>query len=224
VVLGLKGGSGKSTLAIHLAVAAAPGVLLCDSDPQNTAVEWSKERNSPEPEVVAALPYQLHEQISRAEPSALVVVDTAPRLEADVPGLAALADLIIIPVRPTMPDLAASKSTLRIAQASGRPFVIVLNAVHYRSPDAAEAREALIEHYEVAPVMLGQRTAFARALATGRAVNEFEPGGKAAEEISALWTFLKAKLPGQNPASASSSDRAARRNRKNQGVTVERRE
>jgi chromosome partitioning protein len=112
-----------------------------------------------------------------------------------------------------MPDLAASQSTLRIAQASGRPFVIVFNAVHYRSPDATEAYEAMNSQYELAPVMLGQRTAYARALASGRAVSEFEPGGKAAEEIAQLWMYLKQKLHGQNPVSenSSSADRKRRR-------------
>jgi chromosome partitioning protein len=42
--------------------------------------------------------------------------------------------------------------------------------------------------------MLGQRIAFSRALSTGRAVSEFEPAGKAAEEIDALWNYLKDKL------------------------------
>ena len=214
-MLGLKGGSGKSTLAIHLAVAASPGVLLADSDPQGTALAWAQERGKSEPTVVAALPYQLRARIA-VEASGLVVVDTAPRLEADVPGLAALGDLIVIPIRPTMPDLAASQSTVRIAQASGRPFVIVFNAVHYRSPDATEAHEAMSGQYEVAPVMLGQRTAYARALASGRAVSEFEPGGKAAEEIAELWTYLKQKLQGQKPVSESSLNVDLKQRRRNE--------
>jgi hypothetical protein len=32
-------------------------------------------------------------------------VDTAPRIEADVPALARLATLIVIPIRASMPDL-----------------------------------------------------------------------------------------------------------------------
>jgi chromosome partitioning protein len=211
VVLGLKGGSGKSTLAIHLAVAAGPGVTLVDCDPQATALAWAQERHMAEPTVIGALPYQLDKQISRTNSCKLIVVDTAPRLEADVPGLLALSDLIVIPVRPNMPDLAASQHTLRIAQASGRRFVVVFNAIHYHSADATEAYEELRHHYELAPVMLGQRTAFARALASGRAVTEFEPHGKAAQEIAELWTFLRAKLPSQSLASGSSPDRLRRR-------------
>jgi chromosome partitioning protein len=211
VVLGLKGGSGKSTLAIHLAVAAGPGVMLADCDPQGTSLAWAQERHRREPTVIGVLSHQLDRHLSHTNGSTLMVVDTAPRLEADVPALAALADLIVIPIRPNMPDLAASQTTLRIAEALGRPFVIVFNAVHYHSADATEAREVLARHYEMAPVMLGQRASFARALASGSAVTEFEPQGKAAEEISQLWTFLQAKLHGQNRVSRSSPNRNERR-------------
>ena len=38
------------------------------------------------------------------------------------------------------------------------------------------------------------RRAFARAVATGRAVTEFEDHGKAAEEIRALWKWLKEQM------------------------------
>jgi chromosome partitioning protein len=93
-----------------------------------------------------------------------------------------------------MPDLLASQAAFRLAEASKRPFVVVLNAVDTRTAEVAEAHTLLAKHYDVAPVMLGQRIAFARALASGRAVSEFEPTGKAAEEIAGLWKYLEAKL------------------------------
>jgi chromosome partitioning protein len=195
VVLGLKGGSGKSTLAIHLAVCAHKRVLLIDTDPQGTALEWSKTRGSPEPTVKPARPGDLAQAIkTAADKYNLVIVDTAPRVEPEVPTLVRQASLIVIPVRPSMPDLAASQTAFRLAGASRHPFVVVLNAVDSRVGEAAEAQGLLSEHYDVAPHMLSQRIAFSRALATGRAVSEFEPTGKAAEEIEALWSYLKDKL------------------------------
>jgi chromosome partitioning protein len=195
VVLGLKGGSGKSTLAIHLAVCSKQRVLLADTDPQATAVAWSKARNLPEPTVKPVRPYDLGATIKNVDGACdLVIVDTAPRIEADVPALAKLATLIVIPIRASMPDLLASQSAFRLAEASKQPFVVVLNAVDTRTAEVGEAQTLLAKHYDVAPVMLGQRIAFARALASGRAVSEFEPTGKAAEEISALWKYLEARL------------------------------
>jgi chromosome partitioning protein len=195
VVLGLKGGSGKSTLAIHLAVCSKRHVLLADTDPQATAVAWSKARTSAEPTVKPVRPYDLGATIQNINGECnLVIVDTAPRIEADVPALAQLATLIVIPIRASMPDLVASQAAFRLAEASKRPFVVVLNAVDTRTAEVGEAQTLLAKHYDVAPAMLGQRIAFARALASGRAVSEFEPTGKAAEEIASLWKYLEPKL------------------------------
>jgi chromosome partitioning protein len=197
VVLGLKGGSGKSTLAIHLAVCSKRRVLLADTDPQATVVAWAKARELPEPAVKPVRAYDLAETIKQAAATGdynLVVVDTAPRIEADVPTLARLASIIVIPIRASMPDLLASQAAFRLAEASRRPFVVVLNAVDTRTAEVGEAHALLAKRHEVAPVMLGQRIAFARALASGQAVSEFEPSGKAAEEIAALWKYLEPKL------------------------------
>src|SRR5262249_50491019 len=99
VVLGLKGGSGKSTLAIHLAVCSDRRLWLPDPAPKATAVAWSKARDLPEPAVAAVRPYDLDAAIKNVGDQAdLVIVDTAPRIEADVPGLAKLATLIVIPI------------------------------------------------------------------------------------------------------------------------------
>jgi chromosome partitioning protein len=87
----------------------------------------------------------------------MVIVDTAPRIDADAPALAALADLIVIPVRPTMPDLVASQSAFRMAQSSNRPFSIVISQANTRSIEAADARAGLSEHYDVAPMMLSSQ-------------------------------------------------------------------
>ena len=46
----------------------------------------------------------------------------------------------------------------------------------------------------IAPIEITERRAFARAVASGRAVTEFENNGKAAEEIRALWLWLKEQM------------------------------
>jgi chromosome partitioning protein len=195
IVLGLKGGSGKSTLAIHLAVCSKRRALLADTDPQATLVAWSKTRELPEPTVKAVRSYDLATAVKSTNGNYdLIVVDTAPRIDADVPKLARLASLLVIPVRASMPDLVASQTAFRLAEDSKRPFTVVLNATDNRIPEVSEAHELLAKHYDVAPVMLGQRVAFSRALATGRAVSELEPAGKANEEITALWSYLERKL------------------------------
>lgn len=46
----------------------------------------------------------------------------------------------------------------------------------------------------IAPVDITDRRAFARAVASGRAVTEFDSEGKAAAEIRALWAWLKEQM------------------------------
>jgi chromosome partitioning protein len=56
-----------------------------------------------------------------------------------------------------------------------------------------ESREALAPH-PVAPVALTQRAALQHAMIDGRAVHEYEPGGKAAAEMRDLYTWTRGKL------------------------------
>ena len=197
VMLGMKGGTGKSTVAIHLAVAASQAkhrVMLLDTDPQATAVRWTRQRQALEPTVMGAAAYDAAKHIG-ASSCDLIVVDTAPRAETDISRLAAQADLIVIPLHCTMPDLDAAEVAFQMAEAAGRPFVIVFNAINPRGLEVAEVREALTgQGYMVAPSMLAHRTAFARALSSGLAVTEFEQEGRAAEEITNLWKWRAKRI------------------------------
>jgi chromosome partitioning protein len=197
VMLGMKGGTGKSTVAIHLAVAASQAkrrVMLLDTDPQATAARWKRQRQATEPTVMGAAAYDAAKHMANSTHD-LIVVDTAPRAEADISRIAAIADLIVIPLHCTMPDLDASEVAFQMAEAAGRPFVVVFNAVNPRGLEVAEVREALSgQGYTVAPAMLAHRTSFARALSSGLAVTEFEQEGKAAEEITNLWKWISKQL------------------------------
>src|SRR4051794_29451859 len=109
-----KGGAGKTTLAIHLATeAAAHGLrtLLLDVDPQASAARWA-DRRKPGPidvDVAVESPARLDSALQQAEREGydLVVVDTAPHADQGALRVARLADLIIVPVRPSILDLDA---------------------------------------------------------------------------------------------------------------------
>jgi chromosome partitioning protein len=198
LLLGMKGGTGKSTVAIHLAVAAAQAgrkVTLVDTDPQASVMTWAAERKAPEPQVVPARAYEVGKHIKANGSGSLAVIDTPPRAEGEITQLARLADLIVIPLHCTMLDLAASETAFGMAEAAGKPFVVVFNAVNLRGLETSEARGALAaQGYTVAPPMLASRTSFARALSNGMAVTEFESAGKAAEEINQLWKWIAKRI------------------------------
>jgi chromosome partitioning protein len=168
-VMSQKGGAGKTTLAVHLAVAAQRRglkVAVFDTDPQQSALVWFKAREADEP-TVAAIP--------------------TPNAGVDAVDVAAVATKILVPVRPSVFDLSAAKRTIEIIKKAGVDSLLVLSACPHRAPEISMAREALgLSGLPVAEISIGDRRPYARAIQTGRAVIEFEPDGKAAEEINAL--------------------------------------
>ena len=142
---------------------------------------------------------EVHDQtralLRGARDRTFAVIDTAPHNIAGVDIVAGAADLLLIPCRPSVFDLAATESSVKIAKAARKPAAFVLNACAARDPEVDQAREVLQKHgYPVAPVTIGDRKAFSRAIITGEAVTEFEPSGKAAQEILALWKWIKKQL------------------------------
>jgi chromosome partitioning protein len=191
-----KGGSGKTTLAVHTAVAACEDgqrVAVVDTDSQRSATTWSEARSVPTPVVVTAGAADLEavKKAARRDGMTLLVVDTAPHAAPDAARIARAVDLVVIPCRPSAFDLAAVGGVVEIVRAARARAVFVLSACPFRCPEIAETR-AVLEGYgwPVAPPEVTDRRAFARAVATGRAVTEFETDGKAAEEIRTLWTWL----------------------------------
>jgi chromosome partitioning protein len=83
-----------------------------------------------------------------------------------------------------------------ILRAAEAPAAFILSACPLRAPEIVETRTVLTVRYglPVAPVEITERRAFARAVATGRAVTEFDSHGKAAEEIRALWRWIKEQM------------------------------
>lgn len=199
--LSQKGGSGKTTLAVHCAVAAMEAgerVLVVDTDPQQSATTWGVTRAVETPVIATASAAVLVRVFAaaRQEDMGLAIVDTAPHAAPDATRIARAVDLVVIPCRPTAFDIAAAGRAVDIVRAAGTRAVFVLSACPFRSPEITEARTVLATFgLPVSPVEIIDRRAFARAVASGRAVTEFEGCGKAAGEIRALWAWLRGMLP-----------------------------
>jgi chromosome partitioning protein len=198
-----KGGSGKTTLSGHLAVqaerAGAGPVALVDTDPQGSLAAWWNERQSATPAFVATSLARLPADIERLrlEGYRLVVIDTPPAINMAIQRVMNLAELVVIPARPSPHDLRAVAGTLEMAERANCRPVFVLNAVNTRARIAADAVLALARHGTVAPVFIQQRTDFATSMIDGRTVCEVEPHGRSATEIAQLWEYLAAQLEKQ---------------------------
>ncbi len=191
-ILSQKGGAGKTTLALNLAIAAeqsGKAAAVIDLDPQASATNIGDMREVDTPPVMSVQAARLSQMLTAAEEGGadIVIMDTAPHSESDALTAAKLADLIVMPCRPTILDLQAVSRTIDLAKLAKTPLLAVLNAVPPSGPLKREATDALAGlGVAVAPFCLVQRAAYYHALSVGQGVQEFEPSGKAAHEIKLL--------------------------------------
>lgn len=188
-----KGGAGKSTLAIHLAAeAAARGLraLLIDLDPQGNALRWAARRGDLPPDVAAESVAALEgvQRDAEREGYDLLVLDTAPNADSTALRAAQMAELVLIPCRPSQFDLEAIRATLDLCALAQRPSRVVLNAAPVRSRVVEEAAEAVrARRALVSPVVVRERVALRHCMIEGQVARELEPDGLAAQEIAALY-------------------------------------
>jgi chromosome partitioning protein len=200
-VLSQKGGAGKTTLALSLALAAQHAgrvAAVVDLDPQATATNWADRRENHPPAVVSAQPARLAHVLKAAEDSGaqFVVIDTPPRSEASAMAAAKAATLILIPCRPAVFDLDTVPTTLELIRLSGNAKVAaVLNGVAPAGNEREQAQQFLEGlGIAVCPDALGYRKAFSHAGAVGQGAQEYDPSGKAAEEIKQVYEFISKLL------------------------------
>ena len=201
-----KGGSGKTTLAGHLAVAAQEAgcgpVVLIDTDPQASLTGWWNARQSTTPLFAQATPARLAAGIERIRGLGvkLLIIDTPPAIADTMIDAIRIADLVVIPVRPSPHDLRAAGTTIEIVERHAKSAVFVVNAATQRARITTEAVIALSQHGTLAPIVLHQRTGFAASMIDGRTVLEIPGDERSAEEIRQLWTYIGVRLGHAIPA------------------------
>lgn len=195
-VISQKGGAGKTTLALHLAAAAHEAgrvALVVDTDPQATASQWAAWRQDRPPEVIDSPPPRLAAKVTQAvgQGAELIVIDTPPHADSAARAAVELADLVLIPCRPSAFDLAAIQTTAKLVQLLKKPAFVVFTAGSPNAPRLYAEVGELVASYGTppCPVILPDRAAYRHASAEGLSVLETEPTGRAAEEIRQLYDW-----------------------------------
>lgn len=195
-----KGGSGKTTLAVNLAVAfmqAGQRVALLDTDPQGSLGRWFMTRRAlgdPGVEFATASAWGVSYECEKlCKINDIVIIDTPPKVDADLRPALREADLVLIPVAASHVDLWATDGVLDLVARENRRAMIVLNRTKSGTRLGDEVALAAGKLASVVTATLGQRVVFAETLGQGRAVVE---GGAspARREVEALAAEILAAL------------------------------
>ena len=200
VLASQKGGAGKTTLARHLAVEAERAghgpVVLIDADPQGGLAGWWNRRVAATPVFFASGLAELPQHIAQARAGGfeLVVIDTPPQATSLIAAVVALADLVLIPARPSPDDLDAVGRTVDIAESAHKPMVFVINGATKHARITGQAAIALSQSGTVATATLHHSVALPTSGIDGRTVGELDASSNSAREIAELWKYVYARL------------------------------
>jgi chromosome partitioning protein len=206
-VVNQKGGTGKTTVATNLATLFAtqgPEVLLVDADPQQSALEWQRDRPAHLPQVsIIGLPApNLHREIPRLQTKyPVILIDGGGRVTATARATVAVADFLLVPTLASLPD---ARSTQRffaevveeVAAIKGRVsgailFSMVKTGTVFNVSGQGQMKDL---GYPVLETTLSHRITYQEAFAQGMSVGEYDPRSKAAEEVQALFRELQEGL------------------------------
>jgi chromosome partitioning protein len=200
-----KGGMGKSTAALNLACAAAEDgfeTAVLDLDPQASVGRWARLRRKAglpaRPLAETCVPIDVEDRIAelRTAGAELVLLDTAGRDNNAIGAAIAAADLVLIPCHPTDLELSTLGPSLARLRAEVRPhFVLLIDWSAGAQRRRLEATAAIERAGgRVAPPVYTHRADYRMALEQGQGVTEFQPWQAAAQEMRALWGWLRDEL------------------------------
>jgi chromosome partitioning protein len=199
VLVQQKGGASKSTLCVHLAVAAQLAgykTAIIDTDPQGSAsAVWGEARGDVAPPVAAVIAAEMKDALEAAAGDGfqVVFIDTPPHTAPAIERIARNVDLAVVPVQPSILDVAATQRTVDLLRAAKVPSVAVLTRAPPRhDEETLETMKALKAlGLPVLDTWMGERKVYRRALTQGQAVAEFDPTCKAAREITKIWKEIE---------------------------------
>jgi chromosome partitioning protein len=195
-----KGGAGKTTVAVTLGVALARRglrVAFLDTDPQGSLGRWFLTRRAaladPGVDFATASAWGVSYECEKLRKGAdIVIIDTPPKVDADLRPALREADLVLVPVAASLVDLWAVDGVMDLCARERRRALILLNRMKAGSRLALDVAGAAAEVAEVAATRLGQRVAYAETLGRGLAASETR--GEAAHEAEALADEVLSRL------------------------------
>jgi chromosome partitioning protein len=200
-IIGQKGGNGKTTTALGLAVAgslAGRDVAVIDLDPQTTAANWSDRRGKETPAIVSCQVSRLAQVLDAAAKGGadFAIIDTPGKSTDALIAAAKAADFVLMPIQPQLYDIETLGSLKDVLTLAGNPAAAVMvNRAPTQGHRHIETQEAATaQGFDVCPVVIFARAAHGDAGNIGQAAAEYDPTGKAAQEMSDLYSYIAIAL------------------------------
>jgi chromosome partitioning protein len=206
-VVNQKGGTGKTTVATNLAALFARQggeVLLVDADPQQSALDWQRDRPGELPPVsVVGLPApNLHREIPRLRTKyGVILIDGGGRITATARATVAVAEFLLVPTMASKPDALSTQRFFQevveeVAAMKGHVSGAILLSMLKTGTAFNTSGQAVIKAlgYPVLDTVLYHRITYQEAFAQGMSVGEYDPRSKAAEEMQALFQEVQEGL------------------------------
>lgn len=195
-ILGQKGGNGKTTTALGLAVAASVAgrdAAVIDLDPQTTAANWSDRRGKETPAVVSCQVSRLAHVLEAAahQGADLAIIDTPGKSTDALIAAAKAAHFVLMPIQPQLYDIETLASLKDVLMLAGNPpAAVFVNRAPIQGQRHTETQAAAAaQGFAVCPVVLFARAAHGDAGNIGQVAAEYDPDGKAAQEMADLYAY-----------------------------------
>jgi len=202
-VVNQKGGTGKTTVATNLAATFAGNdtdILLVDADPQQSSLDWQKDRPDKCPHVsVVGLPFaNLHKELGRIKKKYdLVIIDGGGRITANARAAVAVADFIIVPALASKPDAMSTQSFFHevieeVAAIKGKVagailFTMLKSGTIFNLLGQKQIKDL---GFPVFDTLIYNRITYQEAISQGKSVFEHKPKSIAAQEMQNLYDEL----------------------------------
>ena len=125
-------------------------------------------------------------------------IETPPALTEQNRQVLKIADLVLIPTRPSPNDLWSLAATLDLVKQSETPFVFVLTQAKANARITVQTIAALSQHGQVFQSVIHDRVDYAASMTDGRTAMEINASGPAAAELAELWKLMRKRLASDN--------------------------
>lgn len=199
-----KGGVSKSTNSAHIGLEAVKHgfkVIYIDMDPQKSLENWWKLREEENPYLVDSTSSELSETIYKLGKAELdlCIIDTPGDISENAIKSVEVADMVLIPTKPTGTDLKAIARTILMVEEANKDFIFVVSQAIPQAKATIDTINVLSGFGPVTPIPITNRVSYVNAMGSGTSAGEIDKVAK--KEIESLWSYIAEKLQLTNSTS-----------------------